>query len=112
MHLLYGMVSVDQEGNSGLVLVRGQGGEVADMARGRDNTVIDVNGVGIFGGLIQSLSEKTEGVPPISLVFGQDSNPTDTHAKRYLREFFAKPPKIRKISDHTRKPLHWVNRKG
>lgn len=40
------MVSVDQKGNSSLVLVRARGGEVADVARGRDNRLIDVNGVG------------------------------------------------------------------
>lgn len=96
---------MDREGNSGLVLVKGQGGQIADVACGRDSRLIDGNGVGIFGGLIQSLSEETEGIPPISLVFGQESNPTDTQAKRYLKEFFAKPPKCRKISVHTRKPL-------
>lgn len=37
---------MDQKGNSGLVLVRAQGGEVADVACGRDNRFIDVNGVG------------------------------------------------------------------
>lgn len=103
---------MDQEGNSGLVLARGQGGEVADVACGHDNRLIGVNGVGIFGGLIQGLSEKTEGNTPLSLVFGQDSNPTDTRAKRYLRGFFAKPPKVRKISDHIRKPLQWVSKKS
>lgn len=103
---------MDQEGNSGPVLVRGQGGEVADVARGPDSGLVGGDGARIFGGSIQSPSEKTEGIPPISLVFGQDSNPTDTQAKRYLEDFFAKPPKMRKISVHTRKPLHWVNRKG
>lgn len=43
--------------------------------RGHDSRLRDVNGVGIFAGLIQSLSDKTEGIPPISLIFGQDSNP-------------------------------------
>lgn len=99
-------------GNSCLVLVRGQGGDIADMARGPDSRLRGGGGAGIFGGLVQSPSEKTEGIPPVSLVFRQDSNPTDTQAKGHLREFFAKPPKIRKISVHARKPLHWVNREG
>lgn len=69
------MGSVAQGGNSGLVLLRGQGGEAADTAPGHDSRLRDGNGVGIFAGLIQSLSEKTEGIPPTSLIFGQDCNP-------------------------------------
>lgn len=49
--------------------------------RGHDSRLRDVNGGGIFAGLIQSLSEKTEGIPPVSLIFGQDSNPKHSGKK-------------------------------
>jgi len=63
------MVSVDQEGNSGLAVVRGQGGEVADVACACDNRLIDVNEAGIFGGLIQSLSEKTRNPTDLTILW-------------------------------------------
>lgn len=83
------MGSVAQGGNSGLVLLRGRGGEVADVACGHDSRLRDVNGVGIFAGLIQSLSEKTEGVSPISLIFGQDCNPKHS-CKKISQGIFCK----------------------
>lgn len=62
------MVSLDREGNLGFLWVRRQAGEAADVACGHENWFIDVNGLGIFGGLIQSPSEKTEVISPVSLV--------------------------------------------
>lgn len=78
---------MDQKGNLGLVWVRRRGGEAADMACGRENWFIDVNGVGIFGGLIQSPSEKTEVISPVSLVLYKTVTSQTLKLKRYLGIF-------------------------
>lgn len=87
-------------------------GEGADMLCTVPTSSLDVNEQEIFRSLFQSLSEKTERISLISLIFGQDPNLSDTQAKGYLRVFFARPSEVRKISNHIHKLLPWVNRKG
>lgn len=62
-------------------------GEGADMLCTVPTLSLDVNEEEIFRGFFQSPSEKTERISPISLIFEQNPNLSDTQAKGYPREF-------------------------